>query len=154
MCAVYLDCNATTPIYPRVAEVVSRFLLSDYGNAGSRTHGFGSEASKGVEDARRHIASLAGVNLDEVVFTSGATEANNLAILGLADYGLRTGRTHLITTAVEHKAVLEPFEYLAKVKGFEFTILPANSGGWPSPGLLAESLRPETLLISTMHVNN
>ncbi len=154
MHAIYLDNNATTPVDPRVAAVVSRFLTDEFGNAGSRTHEWGAAAAKAVEEARRHVASVLAARPDEVVFTSGATESNNLAILGLAEYGRSNGRTHMITTAVEHKAVLEPIEHLAKHHGFDETVLPVDERGWPTPDVLADALRPDTLLVSTMHVNN
>lgn len=154
MLAAYLDNNATTPLDPQVAAVVSRFLLEDYGNAGSRTHVFGATAAKAVEDARESVAAVVAARPDEVIFTSGATEANNLALLGLADNGEATGKRHIVTTSVEHKAVLEPLEYLAKRHAFEVTALPVDERGWPAPDDLAASLWPETLLVSTMHVNN
>lgn len=154
MVAAYVDNNATTAIEPRVADVVLRYLADEYGNAGSRTHTWGATASKAVEEARRQLATVVDSRPDEVIFTSGATEANNLAILGLADHGLAMGRLHVITTAVEHKAVLEPVEHLAKRYGFDITVLPVGEGGWPSADQLAEALRPDTLLVSTMHVNN
>lgn len=154
MLAAYLDNNATTPLDPQVATVVSRFLLEDYGNAGSRTHAFGATAAKAVEDARASVAAVVAARPDEVIFTSGATEANNLALLGLGDAAEATGKRHIVTTSVEHKAVLEPLEYLVKRQGFEVTALPVDERGWPAPDDLATALRPDTLLVSTMHVNN
>lgn len=152
--AAYLDNNATTAIDPRVVEVITRYLIEEYGNAGSRTHGWGTEASRAVEEARRQVAAVVDARSDEVLFTAGATEANNLAILGLADHAQATGQNHVITTSVEHKAVLEPVEYLAKQRAFKVTLLPVDHLGWPSPEALAGALRPETFLVSTMHVNN
>lgn len=152
--ATYLDNNATTAVEPRVVEVISRYLTEEYGNAGSRTHGWGAEASRAVEEARRQVAAVVDARSDEVLFTSGATEANNLAILGLVDHARATGQNHVITTSVEHKAVLEPVEYLAKQHAFEVTLLPVDDLGWPSAEALAGALRPETFLVSTMHVNN
>lgn len=154
MPAAYLDSNATTPVDPRVAEVVVRYLTEEFGNAGSRTHGWGAEAARVVERGRELIAAAVAAKPDEVILTSGATEANNLAILGLAEYGISEGRTHVITTAIEHKAVLEPIEYLVKHRGFDVSVLPVDGRGWPVADSLAEALRPETLLVSTMHVNN
>ena len=104
---IYLDNNATTQVDPRSADVVAHFLVEEYGNAGSRTHLWGSAAAKAAEGARSAVAEVMDGRPDEVLFTSGATEANNLALLGLADYGESTHKTHIITTAVEHKAVLE-----------------------------------------------
>jgi len=150
---VYLDCNATTPSEPRVLELVRRYLEEEFGNEGSRTHEFGARAKQAVQKARDQVAAVVGAKRDEVLFTSGATESNNLAILGLAEHGLKTNKTHVITSAIEHKAVLEPFEVLEK-RGFEVTILPSNSSGRVDPKELEQALRPETLLVSLMHVNN
>src|SRR5258706_2693893 len=106
MAAIYLDNNATTAVEPRVAEVVTRYLFDEYGNAGSRTHAWGANASRAVEEARRQVASVANARADEVIFTSGATEANNLALLGLAPHRRSSEHNHVIVSAVEHKAVL------------------------------------------------
>ena len=149
----YLDCNATTPVEPRVQAVVFRFMSEEFGNAGSRTHEFGARAKKAVETARRQVASVVSAKPDEVTFTSGATESNNLALLGLKRHGLESGRRHVITTAIEHKSVLEPCEHLV-TEGFELTVLPATRGGWVDPEELRRALRPDTLLVSVMHVNN
>src|SRR3954469_15953580 len=108
--AVYLDCNATAPIEPKVGEEVIRYMQIEYGNAGSRTHEYGARAKQAVQRARDQVAEVVKAERDEVIFTSGATESNNLAILGLARYGEKMGRKHIITTAIEHKAVLEPLE--------------------------------------------
>ena len=113
---VYLDCNATAPMDPAVREVVLGWL-SDVGNAGSRTHEYGLRARKAVERARDQVAAVVGSRPDEVVFTSGATESNNLAILGLAPFGEANGRRHVVSTAIEHKAVLEPLEALVERVG-------------------------------------
>lgn len=149
---VYLDCAATTPLEPRVRNEVVRYLDVDFGNAGSR-HDFGLTARRAVEQARDRVAALVACSRGEVVFTSGATESNNLAILGLAEHGLRTGKTHLISTQIEHHAVLEPLHALTK-RGFSLTLLPPNAGGWVEPQALREALRDDTLLVSVMHVNN
>ena len=101
--AIYLDCNATTPVDPSVASVVMRFLEKDFGNAASPIHDYGVFALAAVEHARGQVAEVVKARRDEVIFTSGATESNNLAILGLADEGIRNNRRHLITTAIEHK---------------------------------------------------
>lgn len=154
MRATYLDGNATTPVDPRVAEVVSKYLIDEFGNAGSRTHSWGATAARAVEEARVQIAKAARASADEIVFTSGATEADNLAILGMAPFGLASKKVHLITTAIEHKAVLEPMRHLAERGPFELTILPVDERGWPTADSLANALRPETLLVSTMHINN
>lgn len=150
---VYLDCNATTPLEPRVQSVIQRYMEEEYGNAASPVHQYGEGARMAVETGRTQVARVVGARRDEVIFTSGATEANNLAVLGLADYGLATGRRHLVTTALEHKSVLEPMEYLAS-RGFSLTILPADSSGRVSAQNAAAALRPDTLLVSVMQVNN
>lgn len=150
---VYLDCNATTPIEPQVGAEVVRYLSEEFGNAGSRTHDYGARAKQAVQRARDQVAAVVRAKRDEVIFTSGATESNNLAILGLAEYGARVGRRHIISTAIEHKAVLEPLEALAK-RGFEVTLIPVNSGGWIDPAAIRDALRDDTLLVSIMHVNN
>jgi len=151
--AVYLDCNATTPIEPRVQAEVVRFLAEEYGNAGSRTHEFGARAKQAVERARGQVAALVRADRDEVIFTSGATESNNLAILGLAAHGEETGRKHIISTMIEHKAVLEPLSALQD-RGFEVSLVPPTSGGWVDPDAIKKLLRSDTLLVSVMHVNN
>lgn len=151
--AIYLDCNATTPIEPLVLEEVIRFMSEEFGNSGSRTHDYGTRAKQAVNRAREQVADVVKTKSDEVVFTSGATESNNLALLGLAEYGEQNNRRHIVSTAIEHKAVLEPLEYLAK-RGFEVTFLPPTSGGFVDPEAVKKSLRKDTLLVSVMHVNN
>jgi cysteine desulfurase len=150
---IYLDCNATTPPEPEVEEVMFRAWAEGMSNAGSRTHEFGAKAKQATERARELIATVVGAQRDEVIFTSGATEANNLAILGLADHGIATGRRHIVSTQIEHKAVLEPIEALGK-RGFEIELLPPTPGGWIDPLALGDVIRPDTLLVSVMHVNN
>tara|TARA_Y100000588_G_scaffold390649_1_gene496776 strand:+ start:9723 stop:10859 length:1137 start_codon:yes stop_codon:yes gene_type:complete len=150
---VYLDCNATTPLDPAVFERMQKFLEEEYGNAGSRTHGYGNTAKKAVQEARDEVAAVVGVERDEVIFTSGATESNNMAILGLAKRGQETGRKHVITSQIEHKAVLEPVERL-QAEGFECDFLPCASDGYTEPKTVSDALRPDTLLVSIMHANN
>jgi cysteine desulfurase len=150
---VYLDCNATTPIEPPVRELVMRFMSEEYGNSGSRTHEFGTRAKQAVQRAREQVASVVCAKSDEVIFTSGATESNNIALLGLADHGEKTGRKHIISTMIEHKAVLEPLDVLAR-SGFEVTLLPPTGGGWIEPDAVKKALRKDTLLVSVMHANN
>src|SRR5579862_3112205 len=130
--AVYLDCNATAPIEPRVHEEVVRFMTEEFGNAGSRTHDFGRRANSAVQRARDQVASVVKASRDEVIFTSGATESNNLAILGLLRYGQKHNRKHIVTTAIEHKAVIEPLQYMAS-EGFEVSFIPPTLGGWVEP---------------------
>jgi cysteine desulfurase len=150
---IYLDCNATSPIEPKVGEEVIHYLQLEFGNAGSRTHEYGSRAKQAVQHARGQVAEVVNASREEVVFTSGATESNNLAILGLAEYGEESGRKHIISSTIEHKAVLEPLEALAK-KGFDVTFLPPTSGGWIDPAGVSDALRDDTLLVSVIHVNN
>lgn len=150
---IYLDCNATTPLEPAVRDVLLRFLTEDFGNEGSRTHEYGSRAKQAVQKARDQVAAVVEAKRDEVLFTSGATESNNLAILGLAEAGLAEGRNHAITTAIEHKAVLEPFDAL-EARGYDVTRLGCDGSGKVDPAELAAALRPETFLVSVMQVNN
>lgn len=149
----YLDYAATTPVDPRVADEVLTYMSYEFGNAGSRTHTYGQVAKERVKRAREEIASVVGAQPDEVIFTSGATESDNLAILGLAAYGERVGKRHVISTQIEHKAVLEPLESL-QARGFEVDLLAPNAGGWVSPEAVKAALRPDTLLVSVMAVNN
>lgn len=150
---VYLDCNATTPIEPLVCDEVMRFMTEEFGNAGSRTHEYGARAKKAVSRAREQVARVVKAKSDEVIFTSGATESNNLAILGLAAFGEKNNRRHIITTQIEHKAVLEPLEFLAN-KGFEIVFLPPTAAGWIEPSAIKKALREDTLLVSIMQANN
>jgi cysteine desulfurase len=149
----YFDYAATTPVDRRVAELMLRYMCEDYGNAASRTHSYGTNARAAVEEARALVAELVSASEDEVIFTSGATEANNISTLGLASFGERVNRRHLVTTAIEHKAVLEPLEHLAK-SGFDLTILPVDQSGSVDPDEVRLALRSDTLLVSVMHVNN
>jgi cysteine desulfurase len=149
----YLDCNATTPLEPEVREIMLKFLTEEYGNEGSRTHEYGARAKQAVQQARDLVAAVVGAKREEVIFTSGATESNNLAILGLAQHGRETGQTHLITSEIEHKAILEPIEAL-EVQGFTVTRLRSDRSGRVDPAELAAALRPETLLVSLMQANN
>ena len=114
---VYLDYAATTPVDPAVADLMRFYMVEEFGNAGSRTHEFGNRAKKAVQNARQQIANIIGCQLDEVIFTSGATESNNIALLGLRHYAQKEGKKHIISTAIEHKAVLEPLEYLEREHG-------------------------------------
>jgi len=150
---VYLDCNATTPLDPDVEQVLVHYLREEYGNEGSRTHEFGARAKKAVQNARDQVAGVVAATRDEVIFTSGATESNNLAILGLRTFGQENGKRHIIATAIEHKAVLEPCEAL-KEEGFEVTLIPVGPEGFVKSEAVQSALRPDTLLVSVMHVNN
>ena len=150
---IYLDCNATAPMEPAVSEEVMKYLTIEFGNAGSRTHEYGTRAKQAVQKARDRIADVAQAQRDEVIFTSGATESNNLAILGLADHGEATGKKHVVSNLIEHKAILEPLEVLGK-RGFDITLLPPTQGGWANPEEVEKALREDTLLVSCMHANN
>jgi len=149
----YLDCNATTPLEPDVFQLMQRFLLEEFGNEGSRTHEFGARAKQAVQKARDQVASVVKCQREEVVFTSGATESNNLALLGLAEFGAANSRRHILSTQIEHKAVLEPLEELEK-RGFEVELLELNEEGWVSADQVRKRLREDTLLVSVMHANN
>ena len=153
MPSTYLDFAATTPVDARVAELVMHLMVDEFGNAGSRTHEFGLTAAKAVENARRQIARVADVEPSGVIFTSGATEANNLAILGLAKEGHATGRTHVVTTSIEHKAVLEPLDELDK-HGFTVEHVSPSSSGVVEAQAVVDAVRDNTLLVSVMQVNN
>jgi cysteine desulfurase len=151
--SAYLDCSATPPMEPEVADFLSQFYASELGNAGSRTHEYGARAKSFVQSARKNIANVVNAEADEVIFTSGATESNNLAILGLAQYGIENNKKHIITTCIEHKAVLEPLDFL-KTKGFDVTYIKIDKTGRVDPEAVKAALRKDTLLISIMHVNN
>ena len=153
MPSVYLDCNATTPLDPRVRQVLLRYLDEEYGNEGSRTHEYGSAAKRAVQQARDQVASVVGCKREEVLFTSGATESNNLAILGLADFGVANNRRHIVSTMIEHKAVLEPLADLES-RGFEVTYVKPQADGLVRSADVLSALRPDTLLVTVMHVNN
>ena len=150
---IYLDCNATTPIEKVVLGEFLKYVSEEFGNEGSRTHEYGARAKQAVQRARDQVASTVSCKRDEVIFTSGATESNNLAILGLRDYGLAVGKKHIITSTIEHKAVLEPFDEMERL-GFEVTRLPVCEAGHVTAESLAQALRKETLLVSVMQVNN
>jgi cysteine desulfurase len=148
-----LDCNATTPLEPTVKELIMHHLAEEVGNAGSRTHEFGQRAKETVQKARAQVASVVSAQPDEVIFTSGATESNNITLMGLAPYGLKIQRRHIISTQIEHKAVLEPLAVL-EGQGFEVTYLQPDARGVIEAQAVKEALRPDTLAVSIMHVNN
>lgn len=150
---IYLDFASTTPVAPEVAAVVQFYMTEEYGNAGSRTHLFGTRAKRATECARRQVATCLDADSSEVVFTSGATESNNLAILGLSEFAEAVNRKHIITTAIEHKSVLEPVDHLESC-GFEVTrVFPGKSGCVSAQDVLG-AVRDDTLLVSVMHANN
>jgi cysteine desulfurase len=128
-------------------------MAHEFGNSGSRTHQYGQVAKQRVTRAREEVAAVVGSKPDEVIFTSGATESDNLAILGLAPLGEKSGKRHIVATQIEHKAVLEPLEVL-RHRGFEVTLVPPTRGGWVQPDAIGKALRPDTLLVSVMAANN
>lgn len=148
---IYLDYNATTPIDPSVADAMEPFLRGFFGNPSS-SHFYGSQARLAVESARTNVAGLLGAFPYEIVFTSGGTESNNLAIMGAAHARRQLGN-HIITTSVEHPAVLEVCRHLEK-EGFRITRLPVDEYGMADPTDVVKSIRPDTILISVMHANN
>src|SRR6266702_205437 len=151
---VYLDYAATTPVYPAVVRVMSACMVpeGDFGNPGSAPHRFGRRAAERVETARAQVASLLSAEPDEIVFTSGATESNNLAVLGIARANADRGR-HIVTSRTEHKAVLDPCKRLEK-EGFSVTYLTPDQSGRIDPEAVRAALRPDTLLVSIMFANN
>lgn len=151
--SVYLDFNSSTPIDERVLDYMVEVYRTSYGNADSRTHTFGDAARQVVETARKQVASILCVMSDEVFFTSGATESNNIAIQGLKEYALQTGKKHIITSTIEHKAVLETVKHLEK-EGFEVSWVHPEKNGRNSADEIKMLVRDDTLLVSLMHVNN
>jgi len=151
---IYLDYSATTPVDERVAEVMCSYLTREgvFGNPASRSHAFGWEAEAAVEEARKHIADLVGANPKEIVFTSGATESDNLAIKGVAHFYKKKGK-HIVTCKTEHKAVLDTCRQLER-EGYEVTYLDPEPNGLVDLGKLEAALRDDTILVSIMHVNN
>jgi cysteine desulfurase len=150
--AIYLDHPATTPCDPRVLEAMLPYFSSSAANPHNRDHAAGRAAAAAIERARAEIAALIGARPSEILFTSGATEANNLALHGVVQARRARGR-HVVSVATEHASVLEPLGALAR-DGFEVTILPVDAGGRLDPGRLAASLRADTILVSVMAVNN
>jgi cysteine desulfurase len=151
---IYLDHHATTPVEPRVLEAMLPYFTAKPGNAASRSHSFGWEASSAVERARLQIAELAGAKPRDIVFTSGATESNNLALLGSASAVNAAGRpVHIVTMATEHKAVLDTVRHLERT-GLRVTILPPEPNGRLDPDRLRAAIQPETILVSVMYANN
>jgi len=151
---IYLDYSATTPVDPRVAQKMSDCLLTDgnFGNPASRSHAYGWLAEEAVEEARTHVAKLLNCDPREIVWTSGATESDNLAIKGVAE-AQGASRRHIVTSVIEHKAVLDTCAYL-ETKGFEVTYLHPGKSGIVEPQQVAAALQGDTLLVSLMHVNN
>jgi cysteine desulfurase len=149
---IYMDHNATTPVAPEVFAAMTPYFLTEFGNAASRNHAFGWAAESAVEKARGQVAALLGCKPIEVVFTSGATESDNLAIKGVA-YAYRDRGRHLITTQIEHPAVLDSCKHLEK-DGFEVTYLPVDRRGIVNPDDVVQALTSKTILVSVMLANN
>jgi len=146
-----MDHSATTPVDPEVAQLMMTYYTEKYGNPSS-VHSFGREAKAALENAREQVAKLLGAEPREITFTSGGTEADNLAIIGAAEANSKKGK-HIITSAIEHHAVLETCEYLAK-NGYELTVLPVDEEGFVSVADVEKAIRPDTVLITIMHANN
>ena len=151
---IYLDYSATTPVDPRVAQKMSECLLKEgnFGNPASRSHVFGWKAEEAAENARRQVAELVNADPREIVWTSGATESDNLAIKGVAHFYASKGK-HIITSKIEHKAVLDSTRQLER-EGFEVTYLEPGEDGLVTPAMVEAALRDDTILVSIMHVNN
>jgi len=149
---IYLDNSATTRVDPRVFEAMTPFFLEDFGNAASRNHPFGWKAEEAVDYAREQVGALIGASEKEIIFTSGATESNNLAIKGVFEMYASKGK-HIITAVTEHKAVLDTCKHLEKL-GAEITYLPVGMEGMLDLALLESSIRPDTILVSIMYANN
>lgn len=151
--AVYLDYNASSPIDERVLARMVEVYRLHYGNADSRTHVFGTDTKEIVTNSRKTVAAILGIDSSDVFFTSGSTESNNMAILGLLDYALESGRTHFITTSIEHKSVLETMKYLRE-KGCTVDFVSPDSSGRVQASQILDLVTGKTLLVSMMHVNS
>ncbi len=149
---IYMDYHATTPVDPRVLDAMLPYFREEFGNASSKSHPFGWHAEEAVEQARAEVAALIGASPKEIVWTSGATESNNLAIKGVAEFHAGKGK-HLVTVATEHKAVLDSMHALER-KGWSLTVLPVARDGRLDPAAVKAALRPDTVLVSVMHANN
>ena len=151
--SIYLDYNSSAPIDERVLDYMIDIYRGVIGNADSRTHDFGNHAREVVETARASFADLLGVQKNEVFFTSGATESNNIALQGLREYGEKTGKKHIITSSIEHKAVLEAAKHLSQ-NGFDVSFIDPDESGRVCVRRVLDAIREDTLLVSLMHVNN
>ena len=147
---IYMDNSATTPVDPRVFRAMKLYLTEEFGNPSS-VHRMGQAAGSGVETAREQVARLINASPDELIFTSGGTEADNLAILGLLETMPRG--QNIITSAIDHHAVLDTFNHLGKI-GYDVTVLPVNLYGMVEPETLEKALKANTVLVSIMHANN
>ena len=149
---IYLDYNATTPVDPRVLEAMLPYFTEHFGNAASRNHHFGWAAEEAVDQARKQVADLVGANVKEIIFTSGATESDNIALFGVAERYADKG-DHIITCATEHKAVLDCCQRLER-QGKRVTYLPVDQYGLVDPDAVRQAITPRTILISIMFANN
>src|SRR5579871_5201615 len=149
---IYMDNHATTPVDPRVLSAMTPYFTDVFGNAASRNHSFGWQAEEAVDKSRKQIADLIGATAKEVVFTSGATESNNLAIKGVAEMYAEKGN-HIITAATEHKAILDTCKRLEK-DGIRVTYLPVQANGLVDLDMLKEAITDKTILVSIMYANN
>ncbi|KAH7840672.1 hypothetical protein Vadar_020015 [Vaccinium darrowii] len=149
---LYLDMQATSPVDPRVLDAMLPYYLSQFGNPHSRTHLYGWESDDAVERARSQVASLINASPKEIVFTSGATESNNISVKGVMHF-YKEKKRHVITTQTEHKCVLDSCRHLQQ-EGFDVTYLPVNSDGIIDLDMLRSAIRPDTGLVSVMTVNN
>ena len=149
---IYMDYAATCPVDPAVLDAMLPYFTEKFGNAASRTHSYGWVAEEAVEHARERVAGVIGAQPKEITWTSGATEANNLAIKGVAEY-LKDRGNHIVTCVTEHKAVLDPCKYLER-KGYRVTYLPVDSDGRLDPQRVAEAITDDTILVSVMFANN
>lgn len=151
--SLYLDYNASAPVLPEVLNTMIETYQNIIGNADSRTHIYGTNAQKAVQLCRTNIAAILGVNPDEIIFTSGSTESNNMAILGIEEYARSTGKTHIISSAIEHKSILEPLKVLEK-RGFKVDYIAPDSSGRIAPKNLCDLVSDKTCLVSVMYVNS
>ncbi|MBM3555827.1 MAG: aminotransferase class V-fold PLP-dependent enzyme, partial [Alphaproteobacteria bacterium] len=149
---IYMDYQATTPLDPRVLEAMMPYFTEKFGNPHSRSHSFGWEAEEGVEEARRQVAELIGADEKEIVYTSGATESNNLALKGVAHF-YKDKRNHIVTLTTEHKCVLDTCRHLEQ-EGFTVTYLPVGKDGLVDLAALDAAVTDKTVLVSIMGVNN
>ncbi|EIF81841.1 cysteine desulfurase, partial [Burkholderia pseudomallei 354a] len=149
---IYMDYSATTPVDPRVVDKMVPYLREQFGNPASRSHAYGWDAERAVEEAREQVAALVNADPREIIWTSGATESDNLAIKGAAHFYQGKGK-HIVTVKTEHKAVLDTCRELER-EGFEVTYLDVKDDGLVDLDVFKAALRPDTILVSVMHVNN
>lgn len=149
---IYMDYSATTPVDPRVVDKMVPYLREQFGNPASRSHAYGWDAERAVEEAREQVAALVNADPREIIWTSGATESDNLAIKGAANFYQGKGK-HIVTVKTEHKAVLDTCRELER-DGFEVTYLDVKENGLIDLDVFKAALRPDTILVSVMHVNN